>query len=507
MKESAVIIGGGLGGLFTGAILSREGLKVTVIEKNTTVGGGLQSFTRFGEVYDTGMHVIGGMRKGGNIRRICDYLGITDKIHIMDTDPEISDLLYFAEDRTYYRIARGKEQFIESLAEHFPAQKANIAAYTDAVFRITGELDLFYLRPSSDYMAVHSEEFMMSGDSFISKYISDVHLQSVLAYMNPLYGGRRGMTPAYIHALISVLYIEGPSRFAGGSHLFAETLRDLITENGGDVIVGDGAAHISSSDRLITGVTTVKGRKYSADYYICAIHPCSFLQLLEDPSILPKSYRSRLNEIPVSYSAFTLNLKLKPQSFKYMNYTGYYMSSYREIWDFGRDDTEWPLGFLYMTPPEIEQREYSSKMIITAPMAWEKVKQWENTYVGHRGEEYGRWKSACAESLLDRMEEMYPGFRDSVEAINTSSPLTIRDFYGVKEGAMCGYSKDCRNMALSQVPVVTKVKNLLLTGQNCNLHGFCGVPLTSINTCEAILGRNYIIDRIHQFESNSSHVR
>ena len=40
--RTAVIIGGGLGGLFTGAILSKEGFKVTVLEKNTTVE--LQAF-------------------------------------------------------------------------------------------------------------------------------------------------------------------------------------------------------------------------------------------------------------------------------------------------------------------------------------------------------------------------------------------------------------------------------------------------------------------------------
>jgi len=34
--KTAVIIGGGLGGLFTGAILSKEGFKVTVLEKNMT---------------------------------------------------------------------------------------------------------------------------------------------------------------------------------------------------------------------------------------------------------------------------------------------------------------------------------------------------------------------------------------------------------------------------------------------------------------------------------------
>ena len=119
MEKSAVIIGGGLGGLFTGAILSKEGVKVTVIEKNATVGGGLQSFTRFGEVYDTGMHVIGGMQENGNIRRICEYLGIMDQVHIKDVDPDVIDTLYFAEDKVTYRIAQGRENYVDALAAYF----------------------------------------------------------------------------------------------------------------------------------------------------------------------------------------------------------------------------------------------------------------------------------------------------------------------------------------------------------------------------------------------------
>ena len=82
--------------------------------------------------------------------------------------------------------------------------------------------------------------------------------------------------------------------------------------------------------------------------------------------------------------------------------------------------------------------------------------------------------------------------------MNTSSPLTIRDYYGAKEGTICGFSKDWQNIALSQLPVVTKVDNLLLTGQNNNLHGFCGVPLTAINTCEAILGLNHVIEKLNK---------
>lgn len=497
MGKSAVIIGGGLGGLFTGAILSKEGIDVTVIEKNAILGGGLQSFVRFGEVFDTGMHVIGGMQPGGNIRRICEYLGVFDKLHIKDVDPETTDTLYFAEDKKSYHISQGKTEFVNALSKDFPAEKENLTAYVDALYNIVDELDLFYLKPSADFIFVHSEEFMMAANDFISKYIRDPKLCNILAYMNPLYGGKKNMTPAYIHALISVLYINGPSRFAGGSYLFANTLRDCIIGNGGKVICGDGVKTIKTEDRAITSVRTEKGYEFTADWYISAIHPCTLFNLLEDPSVFPKAYRNRLNEIPNSYSAFTLNIKLKPGTFRYINHSAYYMSSYDNIWSFDDPQKEWPLGFLYMTPPEIEQGEFSRKMVITAPMTWNEVKKWEDTKVGHRGKEYEEWKAECAEKLISRLEELYPDFRDCIEAINTASPLTIRDFYAVKEGSMCGYSKDCNNITLSQVPVVTKVRNLLLTGQNCNVHGFCGVPLTAINTCEVILGRNYVINKIN----------
>ena len=58
MKQRVLIIGGGLGGLFSGAILAKEGLEVTVLEKNKIIGGGLQSFRMWGEDFDTGMPII-----------------------------------------------------------------------------------------------------------------------------------------------------------------------------------------------------------------------------------------------------------------------------------------------------------------------------------------------------------------------------------------------------------------------------------------------------------------
>ena len=497
MNKTAVIIGGGLGGLFTGAILAKEGLNVTVLEKNVTAGGGLQNFKRFGEKFDTGMHVIGGMQKDGNIYRICKYLGIAEKVDLKDVDDNCTDCLYFAEDRATYRLRKGRDGFVNSLSEYFPKEREEIANYVNAIFNISDSIDLFHLRPSSDSLTVHSSDFLMAADAFVAKYIKNPKLRSVVSYMNPLYGGRHDETPAFVHAIISTLYINGASRFVGGSDKFADLLVSVIAENGGSVLTKSEVEWVEVNDRHVDFVKTRHGKEYRADYYISAIHPCTLLKLMPEKAF-PKAYRTRLNSIPNSCSAFSAFIKLKPNTFPYINSSVYYMTKYNEIWNFGEPHDTWPLGFLLMTPPEAHQGAYANKVLITAPMLFDEVLKWENTTVGNRGADYEAWKEEKACQLLKQVVVLYPGFMDCVDKINTSSPLTIRDFYGVKEGALCGYRKDCNNLALSQVPVVTKVDNLFLTGQNNKLHGFCGVPLTAINTAEAILGKNYILNKLNE---------
>ena len=130
-------------------------------------------------------------------------------------------------------------------------------------------------------------------------------------------------------------------------------------------------------------------------------------------------------------------------------------------------------------------------------MDFDKVKPWEDTRIGHRGEGYEQWKQEMINKVFDFMERLYPDFREKVECVFASSPLTIRDYYGNKEGSNYGFQKDSNNLMLSQMSVSTKVKNLFLTGQNVNIHGLCGVALTAIETAEALVGQNVIVQKIN----------
>ena len=500
-KKNVLIIGGGLGGLFTGAFLSKENCKVTVLEKNTIIGGGLQTFSRFGHRFETGMHILGGFKKGGVLNKMCSYLGVMDSLKIVELDRDCMDSLTYMEDGKTYKIAMGRENFIESFASEFPAERENLKRYVDKMYELTEEVDLFYLRPEKDNFFLHSEMFLWPADKFISHFIKDEKLCSILSYMNPLYGGVKGHTPAYVHALINVFYIEEESRFVGGSQQLADALADVIRKNGGEVLAGNPATHINVEGQQIANVEAADGKRYEADVYISAIHPCSMLDIIDEHAF-NKAYRSRLREIPNSNSAFLTFIVFNEKTFRYINHNCYYQQDYDMSWTHGEyNDDTWPTGFLYITPPS-KDGIYADTMIINGVMNFDDVEKWRDTKHGARGADYDEWKLKHQEKILDKMEQLHPGFRKCIKHVFSASPLTFLDYYNTKDGSIYGYGKDSENITYSQISIFTKLKNLYLTGQNVNLHGICGVPLTAINTAEAIVGRNVVLNKINECEAN-----
>ena len=495
--NTCIIIGGGLGGLVSGALLAKEGYKVTVLEKNAIIGGGLQSFKRQGVDFPTGMHVFGGFSPTGQLRKIFNYLGIMDRLSIQPMDEEGYDVVTVLEDGATYCIPKGKEQYINYLGELFPAEKDHIRAYIDKLFALSEEEDLFYLRerPSQMFMTV-SEDAILPYDELMDRYIADTKLKGLLTYLTPLFGGVAGTTPAFMHALLNVLHIAGTFQFIGSSQQMADLLKEVIEKAGGRVLANEEVVSIEVEDQRVKQVVTKKGHTYSAEGYISDVHPDVLLQLVGE-KVFPVSFKKRLQSIPETFSSFKVYIKFKEKAFPYFNHIGYCLSKYDPKYDLKTlRQEEWPRNVMYYTPTIENQGEYAESMVVIGEMDYAWTKPWEETLTGRRGEDYQAWKQKMTEQVLDYMEQLYPDIRSKVDFVMASSPLTIRDYYGNKEGSNYGFLRDGHNIMLSQMSVFTKVKNLFLTGQNVNIHGLCGVSLTAIQTAEAFVGDNVIVRKI-----------
>ena len=89
MKYDAIIIGAGVGGLATDAILTLNGYKTLLIEKNTTVGGRSSGFVHKYEGHDIlvdyGCHVINRCQYGP-IQELLEKLDIADELQWFNSD-------------------------------------------------------------------------------------------------------------------------------------------------------------------------------------------------------------------------------------------------------------------------------------------------------------------------------------------------------------------------------------------------------------------------------------
>ena len=495
MDRTVVIIGGGIGGLFTGALLAKEGYKVTVLERSAHVGGGLQSFTRNGVTFDAGMHVVGSLQPGGSLNRICRHLGILDHLRFRQVDADCGDEVVCFEDGATYCIPQGREPFTQYFQRLFPEEKENIQRYVDHLFALADQVDFFFLRPGSVSGSHGDEAFYQSSVQFIADHVRNPKLRSLLAYLSPLCGGEAGYTPAYIFALINYLYISGHSRFEGPAEQLSESLVRRIGELGGEVLTNADVTDIRMEGGRVQSLSTADDRVFEADVFVSSIHPQAMLKIVNN-QLFTKAARTRLSAAPNNYSAYCVYAVLKEGTFPYLNHPCYCWDSYDKVWNFGKYiEQDWPQNFVYFTPCDRNQGPYARALQVIVFSPFSMCERWADTTVGKRGSEYKEWKKRHTELILNKLEIRHPGFRSCMEAVYDATPLTVRDYFNEPDGSLYGLRKDSRDPYAGYLPICTKAENLFMTGQNVYLHGCCGVPLTAVMTAEAVMGEKDAIVR------------
>ena len=492
-----IVIGSGLSGLSIAYILAKNGYKVAVFEKNAQFGGCLQSFKRSEVTFETGMHYVGSIEEGQILHKYFNYLSILNDIELSSLDKSCYDIIDFEGER--YSYANGHENFIETLSKKFPNNVNEIKEYVKAIHNVTENSPYYSFKNFDTLNIIDPAHVKTSINEYISQITQNETLQNVLTGNIPLYAGLKNKTPLYIHALISDFYINSAYRIVGSSDNIAKSLVKSLRNMGVDLFNNSEVNKIICDDKHVTAIELKDGNRINTKYLISSIHPEYMLQMIDSP-LIRKAYRERINNMKQTVSTFTVFIKFKENTVPYLN-SNFFKYRNTSVWDCENYTEEsWPKSYLYMHQCSERNQRFAKGAILFAYMNYADVAKWEGTRIGNRGISYEEFKKVKAERLLSVLESDMPGIVSKIDSYWTSSPLTYQDYTATKEGSTYGVVRDVSSPIQTTISQRTKIPNLFLTGQNTNSHGVLGVIISSVITASELLGKDFLINQINEFE-------
>ena len=490
MKEKhVVIIGAGLGGLECGYILAKNGMKVTVLEREAQVGGCLQTFRRGAALFDTGFHYVGALGEGESLHTLFSYFDLMS-LPWKKLDEDCFDEVVIGEDA--FAFANKHQRFYERMSARFPKEREGLKKYVDFLKQVGDHIfDSFNLQNEGTFT---NSLFARSAYEFLNETIKDPLLRKVLSGTSLKMELNAPTLPLYTFAQINDSFIRSAWRLRGGGMQIADKLVGGIEAMGGEVKTRAIVTYIKEEDGKVVGVTINDEDYLEADWVISSTHPAYTVSLVGDSKKMRRIYRDRIVNLDNTFGMFTANIRLKPGMLPYQNKNIYVHRADADLWKVNTLNTESVL-VNYSVPEEYSSSALSIDLL--SPMTWSEVEKWANYPVGRRGDDYVAYKEAKTEECIRLVEKRLPYLRGAIDKVFTSSPLSYHSYVASAEGCAYGIRKDYNNPMFTVLTPRTPIPNLLQTGQSLNLHGILGVSMTSFFTCAEILGMETIIKDLH----------
>lgn len=498
-----IVVGSGIGGLWTAAMLAKAHLRVLVLERHYVVGGFSHTFTRKGFVWDVGVHYVGDLqRKLSNLRRVSDY--VTDGRLDWARMDDVYDTLIYPDAR--YDLAAGPGPFQDTLAQAFPGERAALAAYVRLVNRSTTAHFVAKMAGQDAGEEVRAVSRLTTLE-VLRGLTNDDRLISVLAGQWANYAHTPGESSFLTHALFVKHYMFGAAYPVGGAGRIAQAVVPQIEAAGGRVVVNADVRQILVEHGRAIGVRLADGTDVRATHVVSNAGALNTVFRLLPADAAP---HARAELAP-----------LRPSSSHSCLYVGLNASDAelglpkRNLWifpDYDHDrnlarflaDASAPLPICYISFASAKDPEWPNRRPGTATIQvltvtpFEAVEPWQGTRWKRRGPGYEAFKAALTERLLAALYEHVPAARGKVAYHELSTPLSTAHFANYSRGEIYGLEHTPRRYELRSLKPRTEVANLFLTGQDVWTAGVGGAMLSGLLTASAVLGRNLFKDMVLQ---------
>jgi len=489
------VIGAGVGGLSTAALLSKAGLSVCVLEKADHAGGYLAGFRRKDFRFDTAIHWLNQCAPGGMAAKIFDILG-TDH----PTALPQKRIRRYKGDTFDYLLTNNPDELKEQLISEFPDDKDGIIRFFKAAKRLGRCFDEF-----SDFF--RTEESM----NFMERLANKKHLLKFAMPFIPFlrYDGEEGIKKGLskyfknekIHrifcsdtSLLSCLvpigwayYGDFQSPPKGGAQVIPEWMEYIVNFYKNDTFYKCRVKQILLEGDKATGVLLEhRGAEYTVNskYVIPACDIETVYEKMLPASMVPEKLKARLRNADIYSSSVTVSIALDCET-EALGFNEEAINLCNELVPRSEHQSGDPEKTeLSILPPSLRDKSLApaglGTLVIYMPAYMHYKDNWltktdENgNYV--RNEEYHKLKNEIAEKMIERVERLIaPGLRKHILFFDVATPITHHRYTGNKNGTMMGAKPGRANMQNKIAHYRTPIKNMVLSGHWAELGG--GVPI------------------------------
>ena len=506
----SVVIGSGIGGLTTAALLARHGgRKVLVLERHAVAGGFTHVFHRPNYEWDVGVHYLGRIRDPAmDVRAAFDHLSGGE----LKWNPmaDVYDRVTIGDDS--FDFPAGSERFRAQMKAYFPSDGRAIDGYMNAVHAATKASELYFAEkaiPAGLAKVIGGalrHGFLRHARKTTAQAIAEHTRNPDLTAVLAAQWGNYGLPPAQssfgMHALIAHHFFEGAGYPVGGASRIAATFAATVERQGGCIAVRAEVERILvDGSGTAVGVRMIDGREIRAQSVIsdagavntyCRLLPASISRSLRETELL--------RAIPPSVSHVCLYVGLRQAAgsapFGTSNLWAY--ANRNHDLNFARFDADIdaPFSCLFISFPSAKDPTFSSRypgratIEVAAWAAFAHFAKWDRLRWQHRGAEYEALKHKLALRLLAELERHVPTVKGNIECWELSTPVSTRHFTSHPSGEIYGLAHTPARFEARWLAARTPIRNLLLTGQDAATCGLTGAMFGGVIAASNVLRRN-----------------
>lgn len=468
-RVDVIVIGAGIGGLTTAALLQERGFSTIVFEKNRFPGGSCSAFTNGGYTFDAGASVFYGFNHDDSKGTLNLHTRIFRKLGIeLRTIPDPVQIHYHMPNSFEVPVHYDRFRFLECLYQRFPHEKAGIRRFYDeleAVYDILSSLPAGSLEDPMHIAAVGAQHplksmslgvktlFSMGGTA--RKYIHDEELLRFIDLESYSWAVQDALGTPLVNAGICLAdrHHGGINYPVGGSGVIPAALVKGIEKFGGEVRLGTAVDQVIIDNGRAVGVRLKGGQEVRASAVVSnATVWDTFSRLVTDSRFqVPEG---RFVKAPSWFQVYLgVDGRVIPQGFNVHHILVEEWDRYDELG-----------GTIYFSAPTIldptlaPSGKHTLHLFVT-----DETWQWER--FEPKSQEYRKAKEDYARSLIARTERLLPGLSGAVELMVTATPQTHERYLGRLDGSYGPMLHPGQNV-LFKPQNRTPVKNLFMTGDS-----------------------------------------